>query len=144
MQILRQFIPIENFLSGFLCENGSRLDVRKLNAGAETEGVKNFNSRNMRTILNLWSIEGLVKKDGIPNNKNVVWVKAMAPADNIRAGIARRQKLAVFILEYLQGIFAGDGAGNYGWQQPITREAVATIVHRALEVAGLADSIPDA
>ncbi len=108
MQILRQFIPIENFLSGFLCENGSRLDVRKLNAGAETEGVKNFNSRNMRTILNLWSIEGLVKKDGIPNNKNVVWVKAMAPADNIRAGIARRQKLAVFILEYLQGIFAGD------------------------------------
>lgn len=43
-----------------------------------------------------------------------------------------------------KGIFAGDGAGNYGWQQPITREAVATIVHRALEVAGLADSIPDA
>ena len=43
-----------------------------------------------------------------------------------------------------KGIFAGDGAGNYGWQQPITREAVATIVHRALEVAGIADSIPDA
>lgn len=43
-----------------------------------------------------------------------------------------------------KGIFAGDGAGNYGWQQPITREAVATIIHRALEVAGLADSIPDA
>lgn len=43
-----------------------------------------------------------------------------------------------------KGIFAGDGAGNYGWQQLITREAVATIIHRALEVAGLADSIPDA
>lgn len=43
-----------------------------------------------------------------------------------------------------KGIFAGDGAGNYGWQQPITREAAATIIHRALEVAGLADSIPDA
>ena len=24
-----------------------------------------------------------------------------------------------------KGIFNGDGAGNFGWQQPITREAVA-------------------
>ena len=27
------------------------------------------------------------------------------------------------------GIFNGDGAGNYGWQQPITREAVAVILY---------------
>ena len=29
-----------------------------------------------------------------------------------------------------QGIFTGDEAGNYGWQQPITREAVAEILYR--------------
>jgi hypothetical protein len=34
-------------------------------------------------------------------------------------------------------IFNGDGAGNYGWQQPITREAVAQIIYNALEAAGL-------
>lgn len=28
------------------------------------------------------------------------------------------------------GIFNGDGAGNYGWQQPITREAVAVILYQ--------------
>ena len=28
-----------------------------------------------------------------------------------------------------QGIVNGDGAGNYGWQQPITREALTTILH---------------
>lgn len=33
------------------------------------------------------------------------------------------------------GIFAGDGNGNYGWQQPITREAVACVIQRALEAA---------
>lgn len=27
------------------------------------------------------------------------------------------------------GIFNGDGKGNYGWQQPITREAVAVILY---------------
>lgn len=29
-----------------------------------------------------------------------------------------------------QKIFTGDGAGNYGWQQPITREAVAQVLYR--------------
>ncbi len=27
------------------------------------------------------------------------------------------------------GIFSGDGAGNYGWQQPITREAMAQVLY---------------
>lgn len=30
------------------------------------------------------------------------------------------------------GIFAGDGNGNYGWQKPITREAVAQIIYNVL------------
>ena len=29
-----------------------------------------------------------------------------------------------------KGIFAGDGEGNYGWQQPITREALAQVLQR--------------
>ena len=29
-----------------------------------------------------------------------------------------------------KGIFNGNGAGNFGWQQPITREAVACIIYR--------------
>ena len=42
-----------------------------------------------------------------------------------------------------KGIFNGDGAGNYGWQQPITREAVAQILYNAFESAGMLDAIPD-
>ena len=42
-----------------------------------------------------------------------------------------------------KGIFNGDGAGNYGWQQPITREAVACIIYRAFEAAGMLDSLQD-
>lgn len=37
-----------------------------------------------------------------------------------------------------QGIFNGDGQGNYGWQQPITREAVAVIIHNFAQKNGLA------
>lgn len=42
-----------------------------------------------------------------------------------------------------KGIFAGDGAGNYGWQQPITREAVAQVLYNLLETAGMLDKLPD-
>ena len=42
-----------------------------------------------------------------------------------------------------KGIFNGDGAGNFGWQQPITREAVACIIYRALEAAGALDNLSD-
>lgn len=43
-----------------------------------------------------------------------------------------------------KGIFNGDGAGNYGWQQPITREAVAQVLYNLLDSAGLLDKLPDA
>ena len=43
-----------------------------------------------------------------------------------------------------KGIFAGDGAGNYGWQKPITREATAQIIYNLLEAAGMLDNLPDA
>ena len=35
------------------------------------------------------------------------------------------------------GVFNGDGAGNYGWQQPITREAVAVILYEFARKNGL-------
>lgn len=30
-----------------------------------------------------------------------------------------------------KGLVKGDGAGNYNWQEPVTREALMTILHRA-------------
>lgn len=35
------------------------------------------------------------------------------------------------------GLISGDGQGNYGWQQPISREAVAVILYRFAEQMGL-------
>lgn len=42
-----------------------------------------------------------------------------------------------------KGIFAGDGAGNFDWQKPITREQVAAVLYRTLERAGLLETLPD-
>ena len=42
-----------------------------------------------------------------------------------------------------RGLFAGDGAGNYGWQKPITREATAQIIYNLLEAAGMLEKLPD-
>lgn len=38
-------------------------------------------------------------------------------------------------------IFNGNGNGDFGWQQPITREAVACIIHRTLQALGVADKM---
>ena len=43
-----------------------------------------------------------------------------------------------------KGIFVGDGAGNYDWKEPITREQVAAVLYRVLTAAGVAELIPDA
>ncbi|MCM1225448.1 MAG: N-acetylmuramoyl-L-alanine amidase, partial [Lachnospiraceae bacterium] len=42
-----------------------------------------------------------------------------------------------------KGIFAGDGAGNFDWQEPISREQVAAVIYRTLEAAGLLEALPD-
>lgn len=42
-----------------------------------------------------------------------------------------------------KGIFAVDGAGNFDWQKPITREQVAAVLYRTLERAGLLEVLPD-
>jgi len=35
------------------------------------------------------------------------------------------------------GVFNGDGQGNFGWKQPITREAVAVVLSNFAEKMGL-------
>ena len=35
------------------------------------------------------------------------------------------------------GVFNGDGQGNFGWKQPITREAVAVVLSIFAEKMGL-------
>lgn len=42
-----------------------------------------------------------------------------------------------------KGIFVGDGQGNYDWQGPISRQAVAQVLYNTLEAAGLLDALPD-
>ncbi len=39
------------------------------------------------------------------------------------------------------GIFLGDGQGNYGWQLPASREAVALVLYTVLEKLGLLDEL---
>ena len=35
------------------------------------------------------------------------------------------------------GVFTGDSAGNFGWQQPITREAVAKLLYEYDQTRGV-------
>jgi len=42
-----------------------------------------------------------------------------------------------------KGIFRGDGAGNYGWQRPLSVERAAQIIYNTLRAAGTLEMLPD-
>lgn len=42
-----------------------------------------------------------------------------------------------------KGIFAGDGKGNYDWQEPLTREASAQLIYNILSALDMLDKLPD-
>ena len=76
----------------------------------------------------------------------------MANIDEIRSKITacgdtgdNPSKWAEDATEYCKrkGIFNGNGQGDYGWQQPITREAVAQVIYNLLDTAGMLEKLPD-
>lgn len=84
----------------------------------------------------------IIKEEQEMSNTNEIRQQLVSCANTGDAPSAWAKEAAEYCKR--KGIFNGDGAGNYGWQQPITREAVAQVLYNLLENAGLLDKLPDA
>ena len=93
---------------------------------------------NVLACQNCKSGEYLYNEDG---NRNEARKQLTSCADTGDTPSAWAKEAAEYCKR--KGIFNGDGAGNFGWQQPITREAVACIIYRALEAAGALGNLSD-
>ena len=110
------FACIEKFLVRYL-ENGktSYLDYKKLNEAAVASGVKNVDVKNIKTILNLWAISHWIRKRQHPEARNLVKVEPLISIEELNIKISERQKLSLFIVEYLYGLMKKepDSADGY-------------------------------
>ena len=110
------FSAVENFLIDKLeADSVCYLDYKKLNDVAEADGIKGVEAKNIKIILNIWAINGWIKKYNFSDSRNVVKVQCLKAHDNIRADIASRQKLALFIIEYLYSRMVEPDADKNGY-----------------------------
>ncbi len=106
---LNSFAAVENFLAGQIkgCD-AVKWEYKWLNETASSAGVKGAAEKNVKTILNIWAINGWIKKRPHSGSKNVVEVKSELPAEKLKERIQERQKLALFIVEYIYGLVSAD------------------------------------
>lgn len=111
--------------------------VEKVSGGVITVIEGNYsNSVKRRSVkINGQYIRGF----GLPDYASVAKPEPSGSGDN-------PSPWAKTATEYCKrkGIFKGDGAGNYDWQEPTTREQVACAIYRVLEAAALLDTLQDA
>ena len=103
--LLNMFTALENFLIDRL--DGRRpvcLDYKQLNEAAVAAGVKGSNVGNIKTVLNIWAINGWIQKQHPDAARNLVNVRCLISPETVSGKMQERQKLSMFILEYLYGL----------------------------------------
>lgn len=99
--ILESFCKIENFLFPFLQEEEKIFHLKELNEASEMAGCGEVNTTKINTIINLWAIQGLVKRQNSAYSKNHVQIQCLNPKEIMKEKLEKRHELARFIIEYL-------------------------------------------
>lgn len=102
LKVLGAFRETERFLSGFLdYDEETVLDLKALNGQAEAEGCKGVDISRIKTVLNFWSIKGMIRKRQTPGSRNHMSVRCIVPKERFGHMMQRRHLLSGFIVGYL-------------------------------------------
>lgn len=96
---VRKFNDTELFLAEHILSGHSLVDLKELNALAETSGHSSVDLERMKTILNFWAVRNWIKKHY--RDKNHLDVSSLVPKDLFVKRIRTRQALAAYITDYL-------------------------------------------
>ena len=97
--IVRKFNETELFLAEHIPDGHSSVDLKELNALAETSGHSSVDLDRMKTLLNFWAIKNWIKKHS--RDKNHLEVRGLIPKEQFAEKIKARQVLATYIVDYL-------------------------------------------
>ena len=97
--IVRKFNDTELFLAEHIPDGYSLVDLKELNALAETSGHSSVDLDRMKTLLNFWAIKNWIKKHS--RDKNHLEVRCLIHKEQFAKKIKARQALATYIIDYL-------------------------------------------
>ncbi len=99
--ILSSYMELERFILSQISQTPSTKNIKELNELAAENGVKKTNTDKIKTILNFWTVKGLIKRSISPRSKD--YMKIMLTKENSKAlqELEDRWSIAKFILKYL-------------------------------------------
>ncbi len=100
IRIVREYAKIELFILPYLTTYRQDTHLKEWAEEAESIGLQVFTTHKAQKILNLWAIQGFIKKQNTPN-KNHINVKCLLSEKALKERIERKHILAIFFIEYL-------------------------------------------
>lgn len=104
LNIFGSFMELERFIISKISQIPSTYNIKDLNELAAENGVKKSNTDKIKTVLNFWTIKGLIKRENARNSKDHVRITLMKDFDKSLEELERRWDISQFILKYLDEI----------------------------------------
>ncbi len=101
LNILENFIKIENSLLPEIDENEKTIHIKELNEKIEQFGCKDVTPNKIKTLLNFWAIKNWVKKSSLEYSKNHIVIISNVPKKVLQEKLECQQTLARFIVDLL-------------------------------------------
>lgn len=99
--ILAGYIELERFILTKMSQSPSVKNIKELNELAGENGVKKPSPEKIKTVLNFWTIKGLINKQVAQNSKDIVKIKLLKEYDKALEELEERWSIAEFVLDYL-------------------------------------------
>lgn len=104
MGVLHRYHELEEFLYQQIPDEMIVLNMKELNELAQEQGLKKVNTDQMKTVLNFWSIKGMITKETSRYTKNLLKVQWKYNKSDIYQRMVKRWDIAEICLEYLEDI----------------------------------------
>jgi len=101
LNIIENYIRIEQFLLPLFEEQEKIFQFKKLNEDAELSGCTDVCIHKIRTIINFWSIKNWLKSQNTDYSKSHFAALLLQPMQALKVKLEKRHELGRFVVEYL-------------------------------------------
>ncbi|MFN6946196.1 MAG: RecQ family ATP-dependent DNA helicase [Cytophagaceae bacterium] len=101
LKIFDSFRQIETLMLQHIEEEERDYSVKVLNEAVQSEGSLDCNPQKLKTVLNLWSVTGLIKRRYSARSKDHVTIAPCLTTEELKAKTLLKHQLAKFLTEYL-------------------------------------------